>query len=105
MPDTTSTLARFRPYIICSLATIFYVYEFYLRVMPGAMTHELMQDFGIDARGLGIITALFYYGYVPMQVPVGLLYDRLGPRILLSLATLICALAALALGLTENLFI
>lgn len=95
-------MTRLRPYIICSLATLYYVYEFYLRVMPSAMTNELMRDFNMTARGLGVITALFYYGYVPMQVPVGLLFDRLGPKVLLTGATLICAIATLVFGLTDS---
>jgi sugar phosphate permease len=90
------------PFIVCGVATFFYVYEFFLRVMPGAMTDELMRSFSIDARGLGIMSALFYYGYTPMQIPAGLLLDRFGPRILLTLSMVVCAIGAVAFGLTDH---
>jgi len=39
------------------------------------MTHELMQDFQISAYGLGHLSALYFYAYVAMQIPTGLLVD------------------------------
>lgn len=96
---------RFLPFIICGLASFFYVYEFFLRVMPSAMTTSLMQDFGIGADGLGLMASLFYFGYTPMQVPAGLMFDVFGPRILLTFAVLVCAISTLLFGLTDNFFL
>ncbi|MBA2654003.1 MAG: MFS transporter [Gammaproteobacteria bacterium] len=90
------------PFLICGVGAFFYVYEFFLRVMPSAMTDELMRSFQIDAGGLGVLSAFFYYGYTPMQIPAGLLLDRYGPRILLSLSMMVCAVGALAFGLTNS---
>ena len=94
--------ASFLPFIVCGVGAFFYVYEFFLRVMPSAMTDELMRSFQIDAGGLGVLSAFFYYGYTPMQIPAGLLLDRYGPRILLSLSMLVCAIGTLAFGLTNS---
>jgi sugar phosphate permease len=93
------------PFLVCGVGGFFYVYEFFLRVMPSAMTDELMQSFHIDAAGLGVLSAFFYYGYTPMQIPAGLLLDRYGPRILLSLSMLVCALGTVAFGLTNSVYI
>ncbi len=57
---------------------------FFQRVAPAVMTDELMGDFGISAAGLGSLSAFYFYSYVAMQVPTGLLADRWGPRRLLS---------------------
>lgn len=105
MEKTSSKLSKtrsFLPFIVCGVGAFFYVYEFFLRVMPSAMTDELMRSFQIDAAGLGVMTAFFYYGYTPMQIPAGLLLDRYGPRLLLSLSMLVCAVGALAFGLTDS---
>lgn len=91
------------PYAIIFLAAFFYVYEFYLRVMPSAMTHELMRSFATDSNGLGWISSLFFWGYAFMQIPAGLALDRYGPRILLSIMMLFCAGGALIFGMTESL--
>lgn len=91
--------------IICSLPILFYLYEFAIRTIPSAMTHELMENFNITAAGLGILTSLFYYGYSAMQIPVGLLYDRFGARLLLTTATGLCALATFLFGLSPNIWV
>ncbi len=96
---------RFFALLVFVLASSFTIYEFALRVMPSAMTEQLMSSFSIDARGLGIMASLFYYGYSPMQIPAGLLYDRLGPRRLLALSTLLCAISGILFGYADNIFL
>jgi len=92
--DTKRSLGR--GILICSLATIFLLYEFILQVSPSIMTKNLMVDLGLTFAGLGTTMGFYYYGYTIMQIPGGLLFDRFGPRRLLTLATLTCALGALA---------
>ncbi len=43
-----------------------------------------MADFGIGAASMGNLSAFYFYSYVAMQVPTGILADSLGPRRLLS---------------------
>src|SRR6185312_6891955 len=88
--------------IICSLAAMFYLYEFILQVSPAVMTKELMHDLSLNAAGLGAMAAFYYYAYTFMQLPAGLLSDRFGPRFLLTIATLICVLGAIFFAFTHN---
>lgn len=88
--------------VICILAATFYMYEFMLQVSPAVMTTELMRDFGLNAASLGTVAAFYYYAYTPMQLPAGLLYDRYGPRILITIAILICSCGAFFFGLTNS---
>lgn len=94
--------SRFLPYIICTLAAMFYLYEFVLQVSPAVMTSELMHDLKLNAAGFGAMAAFYYYAYTPMQIPAGLLFDRYGPRLLMTLALLVCALGAFFFGFTNN---
>lgn len=109
MNTTTSTQKSsqgfFLPLLICSLATLFYVYGYYLRVMPSAMTDQLMHDFSIGAGALGMMASLFYYGYTPMQVPAGLLLDRLGPKRMLTIAMAVCTAATFIFGATHSFYV
>lgn len=98
----TKTRSRALPYVICALAAMFYLYEFTLQVSPAVMTSELMRDFGLNAAGLGAMAAFYYYAYTPMQLPAGLLYDRFGPRRLITIAVLVCASGAFFFGLTNS---
>lgn len=80
---------------ICTLAALFYLYEFSLQVSLGVMTQELMHDMQLNAAGIGIISAAYYYAYTPMQIPAGILHDKFGPRYVLTVAVFSCALGAL----------
>lgn len=83
------------PAIIISLSATFYMYEYFLRVLPGVLSYEIMQDMGIHAATFSMIITSFYYGYILMQVPVGLLCDRWGPKKQLTLSIAACAIATL----------
>lgn len=61
-----------------------------------------MTAFSIQAGGLGVLASLFFYGYTPMQIPAGMLYDRFGPRVLLTITLALCALATFTFGLTQH---
>ena len=80
-----------RACIIVSLATSFYLYEFFLRVMPSVITTELAQDFHLNQQMLGLLMASFFYAYAIMQIPAGLMCDRYGPKLCLTTAMLTCA--------------
>lgn len=81
--------------IICTIGALFYCYEFILRIIPGILEEELRVAFGnLSATAFGQIAALYYFAYSPMQLPVGILMDRFGPRYLLTLACLCCTLGS-----------
>ena len=67
------------------------------------MTTELMRDFAVGAAALGSLSAFYFYSYAAIQLPVGMLLDRFGPRKLLATALVICALASVAFGYSESL--
>lgn len=93
MPNANSISSRQVIFgsLICLIAAFFYCYEFVLRIIPGVLQSELTAAFGnISASTFGQLSALYYFAYSPMQVPVGILMDRYGPRRLLSLACLCC---------------
>ncbi len=88
--------------IIYILAALFLFYEMALQVSPGVMTQELMEDFTIDVTSLGVIAAFYFYSYTFMQIPAGLLYDRFGPRKLITASIVICAAGSLFFGSTHS---
>lgn len=81
--------------VICALAALFYVYDYFIQVAPSVMVDDLMRDFRIGAGSLGVLSACFFYSYALMQIPAGWMLDRLGPRKLLSLAVLISAIGVI----------
>jgi MFS family permease len=77
-------------WFVCGLGAVFYAYEYLLRISPSVMEQALRSHFNLTATGFGLLSAIYYYAYVPMQLPVGVLMDRFGPRRLLTLACFIC---------------
>ncbi len=82
-------------WMVWGLGAIFYLIGFYQRVAPAVMTSELMLSFNISAAGLGNLSGIYFYSYVAMQIPTGILADRWGPRRLLSLGALVAGAGAL----------
>lgn len=90
-------------WLICAIGAIFYSYEYFLRITPSVMTSQLMYHYQIDAGTFGLVSAFYYYAYVPMQLPVGVLLDRFGPRRLLTIACSICVIGTYLLAGTHSL--
>lgn len=91
---------------ICTLAALFYCYEYLLRIIPGVMEAELRVAFGnISATSFGTLSAYYYFAYTPMQLPAGILMDRFGAKYLLVLACLMCAVGSWLFNFTGSLAI
>ena len=93
----------FYPWLVLLLAAGFFFAEYFARVAPSVMVPDLMAAFKVNALALGSLSAFFYYAYVAMQLPVGALMDRFGPRVLLSSMACVCGLACLIFAHTNSL--
>lgn len=80
------------PLLAWATGAVFFFYAWVLRVAPSVMITELMRDLAVGGAVLGNLSAFYFYGYAGMQVPVGLMLDRFGPRRLMTVAALACAL-------------
>ncbi len=90
-------------WLVWGLGALLYFTGFYQRVAPAVMTDQLMSDFRIGAAALGNFSAFYFYSYVAMQIPTGILADHLGPRKLLAAGALIAAIGALLFSLAHHL--
>jgi len=77
-------------WLVWGLGASFFAYAFLHRVAPSVMYDMLMRDFAATAAVFGNLSACYFYAYGAAQLPVGLLIDRFGPRLLLSLGALVC---------------
>jgi MFS family permease len=87
---------------VWGVAALFYLTGFYQRVSPAVMTSELMRDFEISAKDLGTLSAFYFYAYVAMQIPTGVLVDSWGARKLLIAGSLLATVGTLLFGVTTN---
>lgn len=103
IPDSEAPASGFFPWAVWLLAAVFYCYIFFVRVAPSVMITELMRDFSVNAAILGNLSAVYFYAYAGIQLPVGILHDRFGPRRVLTGAAIICALGSLLFAVAESL--
>lgn len=94
----------FLAWSIWSLGAGLFLLGFFHRVAPAVLHRELSLDFGLSAASLGSLSALYFYSYVAMQIPTGLLADRLGPRRLLISGILLSTVGALIFAVAPTLF-
>lgn len=83
----------------------FYLYEYILRASTGVITDALMSDFGISALAVGSLAGLYYFAYVPLQIPCGVIVDNLGPRRVISFSALLCVSGSLLFATSDSLLL
>ncbi len=92
----------FLPAVIWTSAALFYLYEYIVRVAPNVMFSELEAAFQVNSATLSTSIASYHYIYAPMQLIVGILFDRFGGKRLLVPATLIVAIGCIIPTLSTN---
>ncbi|PIZ04473.1 MAG: MFS transporter [Gammaproteobacteria bacterium CG_4_10_14_0_8_um_filter_38_16] len=85
------------------VATIFVLFQFFLQLSSGEIIDGLMKSFALTALGGGVLASSYYYIYVSLQIPAGLLMDRYGPRGILSLGALFVCLGCLLFSAAKTL--
>lgn len=62
----------------------------------GVIAPELAADLGLDAAGLGAANAMFFVALFVLQLPIGIAFDRYGPRAVVSALTVLAAIGSAA---------
>lgn len=88
---------------IWCLSALFMFYKYGLEVSPSVMTNTLMGSFQITGVDLGNLAAAYFYAYLLLQIPAGLLLDKFGPRKMTTMAIGICALGSLIFANADTL--
>ncbi|MBI1779626.1 MAG: MFS transporter [Proteobacteria bacterium] len=91
-----------RAWAAWSVGGFFFFYAFVLRVSPSVMVEELMRDFAVGGALLGNLSAFYFYAYAGLQMPLGVLMDRLGPRRLMAGAAVLAAGGTLLFALADS---
>ena len=89
-------------FTIWALAAAIYLFGFFQRVTPASLAGDLMRDFQLTGAGLGNLSAFYFYAYAAMQIPTGVLVDRLGPTRLLLIGSIAAGVGALMFALAQH---
>jgi MFS family permease len=92
MIETSQSL---RSFFIFSILSALYILSMFYRVSNAIIAPNLIQDLGLDAETLGILGGAFFYSFALLQIPMGPMLDRIGPRIIVTSSALVGSIGAL----------
>ncbi|MBS0186293.1 MAG: MFS transporter [Proteobacteria bacterium] len=91
-----------KPLIMWFSATFLYCYQFFLRTSPSVMEDVLRQEFQMNAQSFGLLASFYYIAYSVLQIPMGVLIDKIGLRRILTFSAAMCSLGALVFGISDG---
>ena len=94
---------QIRSWTIWLLSAIFMFYKYAIEVSPSVMTGTLMRTFDISGVELGNLAASYFYAYLLLQIPAGLLLDKFGPRKTTTIAIFLCGVGSLIFARADSL--
>ena len=83
-----------RHFIIFSILSTLFVLSMFYRVSNAVIAPNLIDDLGLNAETLGILGGAYFYSFALLQIPMGPLLDRIGPRIIIASFSFLGALGA-----------
>jgi MFS family permease len=91
-----------RAWLILALAVVAYVVAVFQRASLGVAAVEAQHRFGITAAVLGLFGVLQLAVYAGLQVPVGVVLDRVGSRRLIATGAALMGIGQLVLATTNS---
>ena len=76
-----------------------YLLSYLLRVVNAVISPDLTRDLALAPSALGLLTSVYFVAFAAMQLPVGMLLDRYGPRRVEPVLLVVAGVGALVFAL------
>ncbi|WP_372679801.1 MFS transporter [Desulfosarcina sp.] len=93
---------KHRRWIIFLISCLLFTYSQFYRSSIAVISPNLIEELDLDTEDLGLISAAFFYAFAAMQIPVGLYLDRVGPRALMTVLSLVAVAGATLFAYGES---
>jgi MFS family permease len=90
--------------IFLVLSALYFFSTFY-RFSSAVISPNLIEDLGLNAETLGLLGGAFFYSFALLQVPMGPMLDRIGPRSVLTAFALVGALGSFIFAFGDSFWI
>ena len=91
------------PCLVWGVSSLFVTFQMLLQTSPSVMIADLQQAFSIDTLGVSLLSTSFFYTYVLLQIPAGMLIDRVHPRYCLAACFVGVSLMTMLFACSHNL--
>jgi predicted MFS family arabinose efflux permease len=82
-------------WVIFGLGASLFLLSMFYRASSAIIAPDLARDLSLDYETLGLLGASFYYTFALIQLPMGLIMDRIGPRLTMAGLNLLGTVGAL----------
>lgn len=96
-PATRTALLVFLPFAAA------YFLSYLFRSVNAVISPDLSAGFGLSASELGLLTSAYFLGFASLQIPIGLMLDRVGPRRTNAMLLLLAGSGALVFSMADGL--
>ena len=90
-------------WVVWGVLVLSYIIVFFHRLSIGVVRQELVDTFNISGTTFANIGSTYFYAYMVMQIPSGILADSLGARKTVTIGTFMAAIGSIMFGLAPNL--
>lgn len=87
---------------IFGIMALTYFLVYFHRVSPAVLATDLQESFGVGLTAVAILSSAYFYAYMVMQLPCGVLTNRWGPRRTVCTFTALSALGAFVTALAGS---
>ncbi|MCF6767732.1 MFS transporter [Thiotrichales bacterium 19S11-10] len=87
---------------VCFLGGLFVLFQFLLQGSVSLMVPQLKSDLCLDQVGIGFLSSSFLYPYIILQIPSGIIVDKIGIKRTLIASTFLLSLSTLSFSLANN---
>lgn len=94
-------LMRYR-WVIWGILSVSYIIVFFHRIAAAVVADNLMAEFGVTGAVLGNLGAMYFYIYMIMQIPSGILADTLGARKTVTMGCLVAGAGSIVFGIAPG---
>jgi MFS family permease len=81
-----------------------YYLSYLFRTINALISSDLAAELELSAADLGFLTSIYFLTFAAVQLPLGAMLDRYGPRAMQSVLLLIASAGALVFALADDLF-
>lgn len=86
------------------LLSLLYILSQFYRVSNAVISPNLINDLKLNSETLGILGGAYFYSFALLQIPMGPMLDRIGPRIILTIFPIIGACGSFLFSLSESFY-
>ncbi|AHM57787.1 major facilitator superfamily MFS_1 (plasmid) [Peptoclostridium acidaminophilum DSM 3953] len=90
-------------WVVWTILALMYIFVTFHRMATGVVKSDLEETFKIGAAQFANIGSMYFYAYFLMQIPSGILADKIGPKKTVTWFSILAAVGSVVFGLAPNL--